>query len=260
MGAAYHTPQDTTDGSGRHAHNGEILQYLKPHMPTGSRLVHAYHAYATHAEPKNIQQALAAAYDNPVPAVTDQAQLTAMMRFVDHRHQTWIRHGIELPERADYTSHTVYPDPWTRHDIGAQVQGENRSLNRYAVDLERWPFVTCSNHRLDRETHAPWYSIAGYMDVVTFQSLSGVFHHSEDRDHVYCSSNTPTQAWTFVLRKIDPRNPLRRELLNNTETIRTANIPYLLESQLKDLTALVTHLENYAQVLPMIDHRKRVRP
>lgn len=261
MGAAYHTPQDTTDGSGRHAHNGEILQYLQPAAPTGSRLIHAYHAYAKHTEPKNIQHELASAYNNPLPATADHAQLVALQRFVDQHNSAWIRHGIELPERADYSSNTVYPDPSTRHDIGEQVQGKNRSLNRYAVDLERWPFVTCSNHRLDRETHAPWYSIAGYISVQDFAKLLGEIHHSEDRDHLYCSSNIPTHAWTFVIRTPDPRNPQRRALLQNIETIRTANIPYLMQQQLTDLTALVTHLQNHAAVMTMLkpDSAKRVR-
>lgn len=246
-GAPHHDPQDTSDGTGRHAHNGEILQYLGDEPVTADRIFAAYNLYNSYAEPRNIQRPLIKRYKNPAAnAVPDTATAVAVQRIIEHRHSTWIRHGAELPEVTVYDTDKVFPEPHTRHTVGEQVT-QNPNLERYAVDLERFPFQTCSKHELDHHSGAPWFYTAGYIAVPRFGTLGGSLHRSRDRDHLYAHSSIAQSQWIWIFRNTDIRAVEPAVQREQQSRIRAAGLPWIHERTVLALHKLLNHLDNYAE-------------
>lgn len=243
----YHTEQDNTDGSGKHSHNGEILDHWRGAPPTGQRLLTAYGVYSSYSRPSNIQAAIARAYNRPNPrGLPDQPWARAAARLLDNPHDAYLRHGIELPEFATYTATELFPPPDTRHTIGEQAMGPNRSLNRYAVDMDTPPFTACTAHRGDRETQQPWADVAGYISIRDFRTAGGTLHRARDRDHLYAHSEIPTNAWLFVYRDI-PDTADRDTRLTALNHLRSSGVAHIHETTVHKLWRLRTLLHNYSQ-------------
>jgi hypothetical protein len=250
-GAPNHNPQDTLDGTGRHAHNGEILHYLQPVAPTGDRILSAFTAYQQYGTPSNIQRTMAKYYNNvqPIPQhLRTNPLLRAVHRLVDYRHSTWIRHGVELPERATYTPNEIYPLPHTRHTIGEQVTTDP-DAGRYAVDLERFPFQTCSTHELDHNGGAPWYYTAGYIPMEIFHYNGGEFFTSKDRDHLYAQSDIAHSNWLWVIRNTDRFTDQPAVQKHSQQILQHSSLPCIGETTLLKLHKLLNLLDSYADAL-----------
>ena len=243
----YHTEQDNTDGSGRHSHNGEILQYWRGAPPTSQRILTAYSAYSKYSKPSNIQPAIARAYNSPNPrGLSTQPYAIAAQRLLDQPHNAYLRHGIELPEHADYNHGKLFPPSHSRHTIGEQTQGANRQHNRYAVDMDTPPFTTCTVHRGDRETQQPWADVAGYISIINFRKLGGVLINPTDRDHLYAQGNIAAEHWLYIYRDIPdtPDAHTRRAALTQ---LQNSGLAHMHESTLHKLWRLRTLLHNYSE-------------
>lgn len=249
-GAPHHDPQDTSDGTGKHAHNGEILRHLQSVPVTSQRVFSAYTAYTAVYPPTNIQRSIAKYYNNPRHnSIPNDPQATAVHRIIQHRNSTWIRHGVELPERAEFDPTQPFPQPHTRHTVGEQVTGKRADLNRYAVDLETFPFQTCSKHELDHHSGAPWFYTAAYIPIETYTTHNGVFYRSRDRDHLYAHSNIPHSEWLWVFRKTDTRAVQPSVQREQQAHIKAAGLPWIPEARLHSLNKLLNLLTAYQAAL-----------
>jgi hypothetical protein len=243
----YHTEQDNTDGSGRHSHNGEILNHWQGAAPTGLRILSAYRYYSSIPHPSNIQRGLAKAYNTPNNrGISKQPYAVAAQRLLDAPDLMYLRHGIEQPSLADYKPDATFPPEHSRHHIGEYGLGRGRELQRYAVDMDTPPFVTCTAHRGDRETHQPWADVAGYISIRDFRRLGGTLHKPRDRDHLYAHGSIAAQHWTYIYRDI-PSTEDRADRLQALTQLRNSGLPALHEQTLHRLFKLRTLLHNYSQ-------------
>jgi hypothetical protein len=248
IGADHHNPQDTTDGSGRHSHNGEILQYLRGAAPGAERILTAYAEYLRHDPPKDIQAQLAHGYNNPVRAkrLPQTPVAVAARRLMDHRNETWIRHGLEQTAHADYQLGTLFPPPDSRYDIGDQARGPKRSLQRYAVDQDRFPFVDCSEHRLDWDSGAPWAFTAGYVPLSVFEQHSGTLYKPADRDHLYARADILAEQWTYVIWEYGHRVDRIQQQTRAREQLLHSTLPVIHIRSVRKLSQLTNILQCYA--------------
>jgi hypothetical protein len=252
MGAGEERSQDTSDGTGRHAHNGEILRWLQPHPPDSSRVFSAYSAYTLSDRPRHLQSAIAQAYNRPVPpAVIHTPETVAAQRLLDHWNETWIRHGIEHPKLMDYTNHQLpFPPKHTRYSIGDQVTQYDQE-NRYAVDLDRVPFQNCSQHSLDHNNGVPWAFTAGYIPITVFKQHQGQLHRASDRDHLYASSNIPALLFTHIIWDFGSRVQQREHQRAAREQLLHNGLPVIHIRTVQKLSTLITLLNCYADALPL---------
>lgn len=250
IGAGTETPQDTTDGSGRHAHNGEILAWIKPVEPNSLRILSAYAAYCHAGRTRQLQYIFANAYNRPsLKTLRHTPETVAAQRILDHKSETWIRHGIERPKYMDYTNpQLMYPPKDTRYDIGDSVR-KHTDENRYAIDLDRWPFTTCSEHKLDQQTGAPWAFTAGYLPISVFKKLQGTLHTAADRDHLYASSNIPAIEFTYIIWDFGTRVNQLHEQRAAQEQLLHNGLPTIHIRTTRKLYELTTLLQCYADAL-----------
>lgn len=247
------TAQPVPRGSGRHSHNGEILDHLRWAEPTSDRLISAYAVYLAAPQARDLAVSFAQAYNRPAkPSRLPQSpELMAVRRILDHREETWIRHGIEHPHTVDFEllaeHNTLFPPPDSRYEVGDQTTGRKRSLNRYAVDLDRLPFTGCSEHRVDWDTGAPWAYTAAYTPASVYAGYRGVFYTSPDRDHLYADRCIPVHEWIHVLWDIPARTD-SRHMQRNQQQIRSSTLPHIHIRTLRRLCQLINTLTAYSSV------------
>lgn len=241
MGAPHHRSQPIPHGSGLHAHNGEILHLLNAQPPTAARLFAAFDAYLAVPVPVNIQAQLAQAYNSDISSrrIRYSVLENSVQYLLANTRRTWLKHGIEQPETAEYDPAESFPPLHTRSHVGS-MGTVARSQNWFAVDLDSWPFVTCSAHSLDQT--APWGYISGYLPLSRFR---GQLHQPQDRDHYYANGEISTAQWLFLYRDI-PSN--EQALHRNLYLIKTHNLMHLHMHTVQRLHTVINKLENVAAV------------
>ena len=262
-GAPHHENQRKVGGA--HAHNGEILPYLAGAKPNSQRILSAYSYYTQHTAPVDIYAGLANAYNRPThydPKRTQHRPAMAAKLLMDNRHSTWIRHGIENTQLAQYNTNELYPMPITRFDVGNSVMRDQRSLNRYAIDMDRFPFRDCAVHPGDRETGQPWSYVAGYIPFEKFTAMNGTVYNPNDRDHLYAHSAISTKHWCFVYDDFDHNiNNSQEQTLTHQQTaldrlLDSAAVPVIQSKTVLQLNRLINLLDCYSDAIPHLNKEK----
>lgn len=234
--AGEETPQHIEPGSGKHAHNGEILRFLEPVVPNSARLLSAYHAYVQANRRVHLQQPIAIAYNTPTPLQPWDSETLAMCRLIDYRHSVWIRHGVENPQVVTYnTAQDPFPPSNSRHIVGSAVTLQNQHLNHYAVDTDVFPFVVCSRHGENTQWQNPWDKTAAYLPLELY---TGKFVHPPDRDHYYATQQIPVHLWIHTYTD------------NLDERLTNLGVPTLHTNTVKKLHTVLTHLDIHQTVRP----------
>lgn len=262
-GALHHVNQQKTGGA--HAHNGEILPYLQGAKPDSLRILSAYNYYTQHTKPTNIYAGMANAYNRPTrydPNRTQHRPAMAAKQLMDHRHSTWIRHGIEHTQLAQYNINELYPQSITRFDVGNSVTNKNRDLDQYAIDMDRFPFQGCGVHPGDRTTGQPWSYVAGYIPFEKFAALNGTLYNPIDRDHLYAHSKINTQHWCFVYDDFDnsvhnsPGQGLERQQAALDRLLARDAVPVIQAKTVLQLNRLLNLLDCYSDAVPHLHKSK----
>ena len=249
-------PQKVEPGSGSHCHNGELADLLGAHPPSIERIGSAYLSYLADGSINSI----ARGYNNPAHVkkllgTIPDPEFRALVRLHTHRDDTWLRHGLEHVEFAPeaYRPLVPYPPKDSRFAVGNMLNEQNWSQGYYAVDVDRWPFVGCTDHWIDDDCGQPWAYVAGYIPLQTHVKYHGTIHNTPDRDHYYARAEIPAEQWTFIWRQIPNRAVKRKEQ-------QTALYAHLLPSTLttieldtlKYYMRLVDKLQVHAQIRPLV--------
>ena len=150
-----------------------------------------------------------------------------------HRDEVFIRHGLEIPEKMNYTRGTIFPPPATIIDIRKTMWGSkfrDRSVDgMYAVEIDHYPFGIpgnrllshCSNHHYGGNAFGneiPTYfgKIKGYIAQSDFAHKNGRVHRLETRDHLYATSELACEDWVYLYTNIDDNDEQIRTIQNNS--------------------------------------------
>ena len=169
-----------------------------------------------------------------------------------HRDEEFIRHGLEVPDRMNYTKGTIFPPPATILDIKKMMLLEGRRLSdsmidgMYAIEIDNYPFGIpsgrllshCSNHdyngRINRQP-TTFGKIKGYVAQSDFIKKDGRVYHLETRDHLYATSELACEDWVYLYTNIDDNDEQIRTIQNNSLLI----IPQKLVLAQYNLTQLI---------------------
>lgn len=243
-------PQIVPEGSGRHAHNGEILQYLAATPPSSTRILSAYAVYLAAGRRQDLQKNIAQAYNNPQPYESHNSETLAVRNLIDYRHSVWLRHGVETFENARINSPgELYPPLHTRHTVGEAVSLQNQHLGRYAVDTDRFPFVQCSLHGKNSNWQQTWDTTAAYLPIELYNHS---LHHPKDRDHYYAVAQVPAKRWTHILWDIPHNLTERNSAKHYRQQLQQLKLPAVHYNTVQRLNTVLTHLDIHAQLRPRV--------
>jgi hypothetical protein len=134
-----------------------------------------------------------------------------------NRNDIWIRHGIEVLEKRDYTKGAEFPPD---DSFQAVMPYKSRIVrNWYPIEHDSVPFIkrlsgqqiwNCSTHGNYRTT---WNRLKGFIPFQVFHDLGGRIKSPERRDHLYAENKTPLSEWLFTYKKIEGREEEVCEIL-----------------------------------------------
>ena len=149
-----------------------------------------------------------------------------------HRDEVFIRHGLEIPEKMNYTRGSIFPPPATIMDIKKMMLLEGRRLGdftvdgMYAIEIDHYPFGIpgnrlishCSNHdyngRISKQP-TTFGKVKGYIAQSDFARKNGRVHHLETRDHLYATSELACEDWIYLYTNIDDDDKQLRSIQSN---------------------------------------------
>lgn len=252
------------DGSGRHAHNGEMLQLLQPHPPNLDRISSAYIGYRSVDDGPATLRAIANGYNRPANPQHIERKLTelgeahtytALLR-IESNPGVWLRHGLEHVQHADYCNGAEFPPHISRYNVGEMTSAAEYANGYFAIDTDTPPFTGCSVHWVDDHCGMPWSYVAGYIPLNTFLKLNGSLYNSTDRDHYYAQTQKPIPAeqWTYIYNDIPKQAIQRKSQQAALDQLLNSTLPRIQHSTLQQYHRLKTLLNIHSTV------RYHVRP
>ena len=152
------------------------------------------------------------------------------IRHIHHyRDSIWIRHGVELPGKCDYSIDSIYPPKYSYHQFEKEQLTKKYELTDrlnnflellvygnqpYAIENGMLPFDDCIDH--GTKSHS-WNEIKGIITVDSFKQHKGSVISSGIRDHLYAISDIKISRWLFIFDedKVDKRKHELDSILNS---------------------------------------------
>ena len=162
------------------------------------------------------------------------------IRHIHHnRDSIWIRHGVELPGKCDYSIDSIFPPKDSYHQFDEEQLTLKYELTDrlktflkllvygnqpYAIENGMLPFNDCIDH--GTKSHS-WNEIKGVITIDNFQQYKGSVISSGIRDHLYAISDIKISRWLFIFDE-DKVGKRKHELVS----ILNSDAIGLLSSQL----------------------------
>lgn len=241
----HHQAQDKH--SGRHSHNGEILEHLSSRPPTAAGIITAYRYWQSQRPPADIQAGIAAALvQRQLPANLTAVE-SAVNLIIQHQTDTWIRHGAEFTTEIQYDPESVWPNPDSRHPIGTAVV-ENPQHSWFAVDLDSHPFQAFEEHTVENLLGPPWCYTVGLLPYRVFLKRRGQLYHPPDRDHYYAESVAPAREWLFLYRDLDQHAQDPEQQQQAQQRLLRSGLATIHYNDYRWFAQMFRHLTNTARV------------
>lgn len=180
----------------------------------------------------------------------------ALEYLYENRNSLFIRHGLEDSFINVYKDETIYPLFYHKH-LAKDFKDELFEDN-FAIEIDKFPFLYCSNHSED----AIWTYIKGFISLNKVNPRFGywVAGDNEDKhlihfDHLVARFNSNMHDWTFTHRIETMLNPehiknehgyhLRNEDL---QFLIDRKMKLLLETNINSLDNNIFNIEKYLKI------------